>query len=388
MSLSREISSIRPPCHVGRVREEVVKLSHLISPKEFFVTITSDPYKVKTMQEKINNWSCNIYQHPPSPDAVINDPYVIVFSTNHDKWCRARLRHTSNDTPSFSKKEVPSLFSTQVNVFRKNSVEVQLIDFGGVERVPYSNVRCKYDDVFDFEAYPPLALKCCLHTLIPKNGKQWSANATELMFRFCADKDVWLRVKETDHDLYFVDLIYYDPRGGIVSLRDYLVTMNEAKYWFGGGNLMKGPSKQPRSFTKLPSLEIGKQFHVKVTDIRNPDLYFVNLLEKDKEIIDFHTNLMLYFSLPDKLNSEFVPKKGEPCVVHEDNKYYRGLVLEIISPSSIRVELVDSGEVKKVPPEDLRILPEEFYSFPTQAIRCRLAEIAPSTGFKWSREVN
>lgn len=378
----RSISLNQSAAHVGLVKEEKVKLSHLISPKEFYVTIVSDPDKLKDMRCKIDNWACNIYQHPPSPDAVANDPHVIAFSSNHNQWCRAKLRPMNNNNYRGSRKD---LYSSPVNVFRKSSVEVDLMDYGGVEKVPYSNLRHKCDEIFDQSVYPPLALKCCLHTIVPFNGKGWTERANDLIYEFCEDKDVILRVKEPDCGLYYCDLVFYPPQGAMVSLREYLVHMKEAKYWFGGGEDLEISPTQ--GYTNLPNLEIGKQYHVRITDIRNPDLFYVNLLKKEKVINDFHANLEMYFNLPDNQSDHFEPTKGSPCIIHQDNKFYRGLILEILSGKAVKAELVDFGRVRRVAFKDLRQIGRDHFILPLQAIRCRLGEIAPISGFKWSKEV-
>ncbi len=77
---------------------------------------------------------------------------------------------------------------------------------------------------------------------------------------------------------------------------------------------------------------------------------------------------------------------GQVIAVFHREEWHRGLILQIFKEKAVyKVMLVDFGDHKNHPLENIRLLPEKFLKFPAQAIKCCLYFDGPGKALNGSK---
>ncbi|XP_028910701.1 RING finger protein 17-like isoform X2 [Ornithorhynchus anatinus] len=131
------------------------------------------------------------------------------------------------------------------------------------------------------------------------------------------------------------------------------------------------------------------EVNVVVCHVNNPDDFYLQLVEK----LDFLLFLKIikdaYKNECDGENLEILcPVQGQACIAKfEDGILYRAEVIGLPGHQEVEVMNVDTGRSARIALKDIRQVKEEFLNFPRKAIKCKLANIEPSTGTgHWSVE--
>ena len=160
------------------------------------------------------------------------------------------------------------------------------------------------------------------------------------------------------------------------------------------------PSKKPKTenfiidkkdFRRAEVPKIDDCTSVMVSDVKSPDLFYIQLQKNCNDFIKFSNKLHEAYK-PEKLDEESIVKEpivGLPCMSQfsADKVFYRTVITKVISKTQVVVCYIDFGNEETVSLENLRLAKEEFIDFPIQAIPCSLANISPANRLNWSNNV-
>ena len=129
-------------------------------------------------------------------------------------------------------------------------------------------------------------------------------------------------------------------------------------------------------------------FSCMFTIVDSPDLFYVNIVHMKSKVLDEIGNEVNQHILENE--PQYVPLEvGQPCLAihHEDNKWYRGIVLEFNEDEeNYLVFFVDFGNRAWNMTEHIRPIEKRFLRYPAQAIPCRLAGVKPKNSLEWQPE--
>ncbi|XP_038625465.1 RING finger protein 17-like [Tachyglossus aculeatus] len=139
------------------------------------------------------------------------------------------------------------------------------------------------------------------------------------------------------------------------------------------------PEKNTATGYRPPILpEESTEGNVVVCHINNPDDFYLQLIIKDA-----------YGNECDGENLEILcPVQGQACIAKfEDGILYRAEIIGLPGHQELEVMNVDVGRTARIALKDIRQVKDEIFNFPRKAIKCKLANIEPSTGtVYWSVE--
>ena len=134
------------------------------------------------------------------------------------------------------------------------------------------------------------------------------------------------------------------------------------------------------------------EFKVYIPFISNPDRFCVQIVGPiTSSALEDHLEAItqLYDQMNIKNKLEYLlnnPVEGHNCAApyKTDGYYYRAKILKIPFPDQAEEYYVDYGNESRVPLGSLRQLKHGHMVLPAQAIQCRLANVRPVDGVRWS----
>ncbi|XP_034002342.1 RING finger protein 17 isoform X2 [Trematomus bernacchii] len=286
-------------------------------------------------------------------------------------------------------------------------VKVQYVDYGLVENIPVVHVY----PVLLCEDVPQLCMPCKLHSINPVGGR-WQRDAVALLKELLLNRFVDMRVMELPSDPrdplsveLFVDglslsrIMCHHEHASIdqtLSVNKEFAVMSPARLlddWDIDTEGLKGPEEPllgPFIYPNLP--KEGERIQVRVKHLWTPNELFLWPLdgtnEMDGESLDeVLTRINSDLSSLQRL-SNF--REGAPCLAeYRDGKYYRAEVMMITSvePVMIMVKHVDFGSDDTLPPSKLRQMCAELMSFPSRALRVKVAGFKPPSERQQQQDV-
>ncbi|XP_072512631.1 tudor domain-containing protein 15 [Salminus brasiliensis] len=390
----------------GSVFEAYVE--HVQNPNEFWIRTARRNHSFEDMMNKLTDYFSGLQLN----EEILDDPLPGVL-------CCAMYEQDLH------------YYRAIVLDILEHGAEVFFIDFGNTEKVPSMLIK-KMPSEFAVE--PPFVLGCSLAHVTPMDDC-WTVAATNYFRKATSNKALMVHVVHKRSDTLAVELCERG-REKSESISALMTRENMAGYWkynltttpveFGKAKNKTG-KKDLRMFSKSVSQKpdvkglqqknvsahkavVKKQVHTHTQESKTNavDIFRHNKIQPGSEISVFCTHVTSPSDfwcqnkkqkvdldrLMDKLQNVYhahIPvflKNSVCCVVkfHQDNRWYRGLVLDV-RKEEVEVILIDYGMVVKERLQDIRALLPEFLELEGQAFRCSLHNlIEPAGENTWSKE--
>nr|CAD7403847.1 unnamed protein product [Timema cristinae] len=343
---------------------EVVVVTHVKSPGDFYVQRTSDRGHLSVSENQFNKLGST--GKPPS-HIMKNGVYLVQYHADM-KWYRGRVQ-------SIIKKSD-----------KDESALILYIDFGNTEVVPKSRLRCI---PLPIVSTPGMALRCSLFGLNPSND-DWTPESKTMFAQMVDGSEVLMVIMSYNNGgVYEVDLCNLPgSRGDVpVSLRDALLFLDLAHMSRDIPTTARSTYTN-KDFFEKDGMKHGDIFDVYVTHIETPASFYVQqagdgllylnrMMHELDEELKRNGNLGLIYS----------PKLNMPCAaMYSDNTWYRAKVTGLPGKRMVQVLYVDYGNTEAVSWNKLRKLHDKYFKLPSQAIHCSLKDVMPlaNTNNQWT----
>ncbi|XP_065534690.1 RING finger protein 17 isoform X2 [Lathamus discolor] len=389
---------------------ELVFVTHVINPCHFYVQRYSQKREAGVLEKKLKNY-CESSSILPS-DILELGARAFIKSKETGMWCRGTI---TDLIPLKSENEREPCGPVRCKVCDIALLEVFLLDFGSsivlifsgyvpaerpkpatLQTIETDDIRLfirKPDENIEAElaAVPPLAVRCSLKDVVPKNASEgWGEKANTTFLGMVNNKTVLMIIFREEDGVLIVDL-KKPPFNNIcnnmpLSLKDALVFLDLARYRSQLPNHLENNAILKYSPPKLPQESEG--ICVIVCHINSPSDFYLRLRESP-DFLHFSKKIQEVYKHDYGKNMQIAcPVEGQACVAkQEDGNWYRAQIIGLPSHKEVTVKYVDYGNVANLTRKDIRRVKKEFLSFPEKAIRCRLAYIEPYKGAnEWSRE--
>ncbi|KAM6098977.1 RING finger protein 17 [Theristicus caerulescens] len=388
---------------------ELVFVSHVINPCHFYIQRYSQKKEAAVLEKKLKNFCCNKSSSLLPSDVLELGARTFIKSKETGMWCRGTITEL---IPLKSKNERKPCGPIRYKVCDIALLEAFLIDFGSsvvlifsgyvpTERPePATLQTVETDDICLFvrkpdqrieaelAAVPPLAVRCSLKDVVPKNASEgWGEEARTKFLGMVNNKVVLMTIFREEDGVLIVDL-KKPPFNKIsnnmpVSLKDALVFLDLARFRSQLPSQLENNTVLQYSPPKIP--QEREVVAVVVCHINSPTDFYLQLGDSlDSSALPKRIQEVYAYGK----NLEIVcPVEGQACIAKQkDGNWYRAQIIGLPSHQEVTVKYVDFGNVANVTLKDIRRVKKEFLSFPEKAIRCRLACIEPYKGTnEWNR---
>ncbi|XP_037232429.1 RING finger protein 17 [Falco rusticolus] len=390
---------------------EAVFVSHVINPCHFYVQKYSQKNEARILEKKLKRFCCNKSSYLLPSDVLELGARIFIKSKETGMWCRGTVTEL---IPQKNKNQRKPCGPIRYNVCDIALLEVFLIDFGNsivlifsgdvpAERPEPATLQTiktgdisffvrKLDQHIEAElaAVPPLAVRCSLKDVVPKNaGEGWGEEAKAKFLGMVNNKIVLMTIFREEDDVLIVDLKRspFDKMESNmpVSLKDALVSLDLARFSSQLLSQLENNTVLQYSPPKIPQ---EREVSVVVCHINSPSDFYLQLTES-LDSSDLPKKIQEVYKYDSGRNLEIAyPVEGQACIAkQEDGNWYRAQIIGLPSRQEVMVKYVDFGNVANLTLKDIRRVKKEFLSFPEKAIRCRLASIEPYEGAsEWNRE--
>ncbi|KFQ92862.1 RING finger protein 17, partial [Nipponia nippon] len=387
---------------------ELVFVSHVINPCHFYIRRYSQKKEAAVLEKKLKNFCCSKSSYLWPSDALELGARTFIKSKETGMWCRGTITEL---IPLRSKNERKPCGPIRYKVCDIALLEVFLIDFGSSVVLIYSGYvpterpkpatlqAVETDDICLFvrkpdqhieaelAAVPPLAVRCSLKDVVPKNASEgWGEEARKKFLGMVNNKIVLMTIFREEDGVLIVDL-KKPPFNKIsnnmpVSLKDALVFLDLARFRSQLPSQLENNTVLQYSPPKIP--QEREEVSVVVCHINSPSDFYLQLvsLEISLDSSALPKKIQEVYKHEYGKNFEIVcPVEGQACIAKQkDGNWYRAQIIGLPSRQEVMVKYVDFGNVANVTLKDIRRVKKEFLSFPEKAIRCRLACIEPYKG--------
>ncbi|XP_075707719.1 RING finger protein 17 isoform X2 [Rhinoderma darwinii] len=408
----KKMGACAPFCQ-KKIHQELVYLSHLVNPCNFYVHLYAQKRQIIMLERKLTTLSETCSQCCPTDVLELGE--IIAFrSIRCNKWCRGSITEL---IPLESKCILKPCGPTRYKIEDITRLTLFLLDYGGSEtfvaarfsggyltnRDPMVIYERKIDalheiltkltsaDEESLRFMPPFAVNCSLDIVPQSPDGLWSKKITDHVLKMVSNKCALMKVFREEHNKLIVDLkkpIEKISSDMPVSLRDALVFLELAKF---PSNVSPVLSNTAVTHYKDPILPDNiTEVVVLVCHINDPSDFYIH-------VIDVSDYAKILDKIQDVYNSKraddwqiLCPVVGQACVAKydtEDDQWYRAEIMAVPNDREAVIVYVDFGNVAKVNVAGLRSLKDEFMTLPRKAIGCRLAYIQPlDAGPWWSAE--
>ncbi|XP_054680934.1 RING finger protein 17 [Grus americana] len=390
---------------------ELVFVSHVINPCHFYIRRYSQKKEAGILEKKLKKFCCNKSLYLLPSDVLELGARIFIKSKETGMWCRGTITEL---IPLKSKSERKPCDPIRYKVCDIALLEVFLIDFGGTVVLIFSRYvpaerpepavvqTIETDDVCLFvrkpnqhieaelAAIPPLAVRCSLKDVVPKNVSEgWGEEAKTKFLGMVNNKMVLMTIFREEDGVLIVDL-KKPPFNKIsnnmpVSLKDALVFLDLARFRSQLPRQLENNTILQYTPPKIPQ---EREVSVIVCHINSPSDFYLQLVNS-LDSLALSKKIQEVYKHEHGKNLEIVcPVEGQACIAkHEDGNWYRAQIIGLPSRQEVMVKYVDFGNVANLTLKNIRRVKKEFLSYPEKAIRCRLACIEPFKGAKeWNRE--
>nr|XP_026646513.1 RING finger protein 17 [Zonotrichia albicollis] len=397
----------------GKYLTELVLVSHVINPCHFYVRRYSQKKEAFALQTKLENFCCSKSSYLLPSDILELGARTFIKSKETGMWCRGTITEL---IPVESKNQRKKLCGPiRYQVCDIALLKVFLIDFGSsvvlifsgcdpTERPDPATLQTiethdiclfvrKPDQHIEAElaAIPPLAVRCSLKDVVPKNEDEgWGEEAKTKFLEMVNNKVVSMMVFREEDGVLIVDL-RKPPFNEVssntpLSLKDALVFLDLARFKLQLPSQLENCTILQYSPPNIP--REGEEVFVVVCHINSPSDFYLRLRESVESLALPEKIQEIYKQENGKNFEIFCPVEGQACIAkQEDGNWYRAQIIGLPSCREVLVKYVDYGNIANLTHKDIRRVKQEFLSFPEKAIRCRLACIEPFKGAdEWNRE--
>ncbi|KFQ27803.1 RING finger protein 17, partial [Merops nubicus] len=390
---------------------ELVFVTHVIDPCHFYIRRYSQKKEAGVLAKKLKNFCCSKSSSLLPSDILELGAGTFIKNKETGMWCRGTITEL---IPLKTKNNRKPYGPIRYKVCDIALLEVFMIDFGSsvvltlsgcipTERPePATLQTIETDDICLFvrkpdqnmeaelAAVPPLAVRCSLKDVVPKNASEgWEEEAKTKFSGMVENKVVLMTIFREEDGVLIVDL-KKSPFSKIssnmpVSVKDALVYLDLARFRSQLPSQLENNTIFHYSPPKIPQEK--EEVFVIVCHINSPNDFYLQLrdsldsLALSKKILEVYKH--------EHGNLEVVcPVEGQACIAkQEDGNWYRAKIIGLPSDQEVMVRYVDFGNIAHLPLKDICRVKKEFLSFPEKAIGCRLAYIEPfKGGNEWKRE--
>ncbi|KAH9503258.1 hypothetical protein Btru_068600 [Bulinus truncatus] len=317
----------------------VVKV-HCVSmenPLRFYVQVTEHASSLMETTRRLNK---RLTSQPETLRSVFVGCFAAAKSTfgEEDDWYRVKVESLSGD-----------------------KCLVHFVDYGISEQILTSDLMMLRDEDYKL---PACAIACRL-----KGCQMHYSSSNSSCLTMGQNLIESIKILGREEDCLIVDVL--DCAGQC--LTNKFVSDNSPQ------TFMKSHSSIPsqKYLTNLKQQKLPKTdqpIPAIVTHINSYHDLFVSL--RDETAVSNFLKLMM--KLNDKVETGKPlrnPVLGQVCAskFSQDDDWYRARIIEILEPSSVKVQFVDYGNCEEVILSDLRTLEDEFFAQPAQAIPCCIA---------------
>ncbi|KAM7130860.1 RING finger protein 17 [Ciconia maguari] len=390
---------------------ELVFVSHVINPCHFYIRRYSQKKEAGFLEKKLKNFCCSKSSYLLPSDVLELGARTFIKSKEGGMWCRGTITEL---IPLKSKNERKPCGPIRYKVCDIAMLEIFLIDFGSSVVLIFSGYvptesperatlqTIETDDICLFvrkpdqhieaelAAVPPLAVRCSLKDVVPKNAHEgWGEEAKTKFLGMVNNKVVLMTIFREEDGVLIVDL-KKPPFNKIsnnmpVSLKDALVFLDLARFRSQLPSQLENNTILQYSPPKIPQ---EKEVCVVVCHINSPSDFYLQLRDS-LDSLALPKKIQEVYKHECGKNLEIVcPVEGQACIAKQkDGNWYRAQIIGLPSCQEVTVKYVDLGNIANLTLKDIRRVKKEFLSFPEKAIRCRLAWIQPYKGAnEWNRE--
>ncbi|XP_026759540.2 RING finger protein 17 [Galleria mellonella] len=352
--------------------QELIYISHIVNPHNFFVQRSCHQPLVKEMMRDFRN---AVSLPKPSLNHVAEGKLYLVFNKPDNLWQRCR---------------VISIDRRDIN---KPIFQVFCIDFGSTESVTIDELRllppARLQSPF------PLAINCSLANCVPKSGG-WTSEESFLIQNIIDNKQAVIHVRRASSTSNYSVTLECDVttfEDGI-SLAHALVfheraRMPNPKLQYPN---IPGVIEKPKIFMSNSDLKPKSVEEVYLTTVVSPDKFFVRKRHLQNIYDKLTEDLLQEYSFSDNTGIVYLPEMGMVYAVNLDKAqnsagdgdgWARCILYELPGRGRVRVLLPDTGEVLLVHWTALRRLHPKFTTLKALSIECHLAGVTPLNK-KWS----
>ena len=320
-----------------------VYMSHIESPDEFYIQISSDNQELIELTEKIEQlYGAASLADMKLDTAEVGMPCCALYSED-GAWYRAIIR---------------DIQATQANV--------QFVDYGNSGQVDVSTLKVLSEELM---GVAQMSLQCRLANLTPiETG--WSDDLIDFFHNLVTDEVIKLEILSSSQGLCMVSL-KLDGADVAETLR--------CKF---ADKVVAAEVREVGTYTAL-AVPAGVA-SVYVSHVDSPDLLYLQLAEKEAELNKMMEEIESIYSSASSsdLNVERA-QLGMPCCAKysEDNSWYRAKI-DQIDGTNVKVTFVDYGNHESVEQNDLKSLAPSLSGVCVQALPCQMVGLSqPPTGW-------
>ncbi|KAL4711424.1 hypothetical protein ACJJTC_016178 [Scirpophaga incertulas] len=361
----------RHPKELQEGSQELIYISHIVNPHNFYVQRACHQKIVKDMLKEFRNATS---LPKPSINHVSEGKLYLMFNKADNMWQRSRII-------SIERKD------TEKPLYR-----VFCIDFGSTEIVPIDKLRLLPSH--RLQSPCPLAINCTLANCEPKSGS-WTSDDSILIQNIIDNKQAVIHVRHIQSMSNFCKKFECD-----VTTFEEGVSITHALVFHERAKLTNPKLPYPNivGILERPKLYMGnndfKQKEIEtvyITHIVSPDKFFVmkkHLKTVYEKICD---DMEQEYNLSVNTGSIYLPEVGMVCVVNTEKyrsegefaPWMRAIVKELPGRGRVRVQLPDCGAVLLVHWSALRHIHPKFTTLRGLSTECYLAGVTPLKK-KWS----
>ncbi|XP_063250685.1 RING finger protein 17 [Prinia subflava] len=392
---------------------ELVFVSHVINPCHFYIRRYSQKKEAFALQKKLENFCCSKSSYLLPSDILELGARTFIKSKETGMWCRGTITELIPVESKNQRKKPCGPISYRVcdvallKVFLTDFGSSVVLIFSGSEPTekpdPATLQTIETHDICLFvrkpdqhieaelAAIPPLAVRCSLKDVVPKNEDEgWGEEAKTKFLEMVNNKVVSMMVFREEDGVLIVDLRkppFNEISSNIpLSLKDALVFLDLARFKLQLPSQLENCTISHYSPPNIP--REGEEVFVVVCHINSPSDFYLRLKESVESLALPEKIQEIYKQENGKNLEIFCPVEGQACIARqEDGNWYRAQIIGLPSCQEVLVKYVDYGNIANLTNKDIRRVKQEFLSFPEKAIRCRLACIEPFKGAnEWNRK--
>nr|XP_002737010.2 PREDICTED: uncharacterized protein LOC100376221 [Saccoglossus kowalevskii] len=261
----------------------------------------------------------------------------------------------------------------------KGYFNVNFIDYGNSERIPFSDIRFVEDVMVAGPSStqpaqeilfgtPALVTECILANIEPVGEWDWDEAAVSYLTECLEYEEFTGTVLKASGNAVLVQLNF--SNGG--SVADQMVQLGFGKSCDNSHILLD-------TFKRL-ELPVGYEDDVCMACCISPELFWVYL--KSAPIDEMTAKVSTYYSGLREKDHELQPiRKGTPCIVKYsgDEGFYRAEVVEVLDYEKCRVQFVDFGDSEITSFSNIREVHYSFLQTPVGALECALDGVSSLT---------
>ncbi|OWK57092.1 RING finger protein 17 [Lonchura striata] len=318
--------------------------SHVINPCHFYIRRYSQKKEAFALQMKLENFCCSKSSYLLPSDILELGARTFIKSEEIGMWCRGTITELIPvESKSRGKKPCGRI---RYKVCDVALLEVFLIDFGSSVVLIFSG---KPDEHIEAElaAIPPLAVRCSLKDVVPKNEDEgWGEEAKTKFLEMVNNKVVSMMVFREDNGVLIVDL-RKPPFNEVssntpLSLKDALVFLDLARFKLQLPRQLENCTISQYSPPNIP--QEGEEVFVVVCHINSPSDFYLRLRESVESLALSEKIQEIYKQENGKNLEIFNPVEGQACVAkQEDGNWYRAQIIEILDNNILSIELFNAS---------------------------------------------